>query len=531
MEDTRGGFAGTPAFASPEQFAKSEERTNRYALGHLFAGVTLWYLLCGKLPFLGDTLIEIHNQQTREPLPWDQLRVARVPKAITSLLRSMLSAAPAARPQSAREVLVALERCRGALPPPAEILRRRWFLRLGVSLVLVALGGWWLYRATRPPPPPPDHSIAVLPFKNLSPNPDDAFFTTGVQDQITADLAKIASLKVVESDGARSYSSARNRDLAVIGRELGVRHLLTGSLERRETACMSPSPSRICTTSRGLEPSVRSAPAGSFRRAGRDCPRGRRTAPGSPFTRGKATINRPPTTSPQAYDLYLRGRQTSPGVADDTTLARQDARRKIDLLEQAIKLDPHFVLAYCALATKHDTIYLNRAGSSVAELTVDHRALAEKYLDKARHLQPDSGEVHIAAAYHYYNTNRDYALALEELEAARRTMPNNAWLECKTGDVARRRGQWTDAIRSYQRAAELDPHDTAALIHLLFVDHALRRYDDFDRVAAQVAARSPGDDSGGVRARTRLKAGRTWDRGGITSSIISPETHRTKRSR
>ena len=193
-------------------------------------------------------------------------------------------------------------------------------------------------------------------------------------------------------------------------------------------------------------------------------------------------------------------------MVDDNDLARRDALQKIDLLEQAIKLDPNFVLAYCALATKHDTICLNRAGSSVAELAVDHRALAEKYLDKARHLQPDSGELHLAAAYHYYNTNRDYALALQELEAARSTMPNNAWVECKIGDVARRRGQWDDAIRSYRHAAELDPHDTAALIHLLFVDHALRRYDDLDRVAAELSKRAPGDDSTGTRARIAFES-------------------------
>ncbi len=506
-EDTRGGFVGTPAFASPEQFARGEAgridtRSDIYSLG-----VTLWTLLCGKLPFLGQTLAEIHAQQTRQPLPWDQLRAARVPRAVTSLLRSMLSAAAAARPQSARELLAALERCRRALPPPPETRRRRRFLLLGVSLALATLAGGWLYRVTRPPPPPPDRSIAVLPFENLSPDPANAFFTTGVQDQITADLAKVASLQVVESAGAKPYPAGKDRDLAAIGKELGVRHLLTGSLERQDDRVhVAVSMTDLQDLARpwnrqyDLRLSEVFAVQGEITRAVAD------RLQASLSREERAIINRPPTTSLQAYDLYLRGRQTSPEVLDNDLLARQDALQKIELLEQAVKLDPNFVLAYCALATKHDTICLNRAGSSVAELAVDHRALAEKYLDMARHLQPDAGEVHIAAAYHYYNTNRDFTLALEELEAARRTLPNNAWLECKTGDIARRRGRWTDAIRSYQRAAELDPHDTAALIHLLYVDHALRRYDDVGRVAAQINARNPGNDFAGTRARIAFES-------------------------
>ena len=116
-EDTRGGFVGTPAFASPEQFDRSEDRRIDTRSDIYSLGLTLWYLLSAKLPFVGQTLDEIHAQQTRQALPWDQLRAARVPNALSALLRSMLSAAPQSRPQSAGELLAALEKCRRALPP------------------------------------------------------------------------------------------------------------------------------------------------------------------------------------------------------------------------------------------------------------------------------------------------------------------------------------------------------------------------------------------------------------------------------
>jgi serine/threonine protein kinase len=109
-EHTRNGFVGTPAFASPEQFACSAEqridlRSDIYSLG-----VTLWYLLCGRTPFVGDTLEAIHARQ-RE-LPLKQLKAAKVPNHLVAVLRSMLAFDPAHRPQNPRELLAILHRCR-----------------------------------------------------------------------------------------------------------------------------------------------------------------------------------------------------------------------------------------------------------------------------------------------------------------------------------------------------------------------------------------------------------------------------------
>src|SRR5881398_1131515 len=109
-EQTQTGFIGTPAFASPEQFASSEQmkidtRSDIYSLG-----VTFWYLLSGRVPFVGRTLQEVAARQ-KEQLPVEQLKGLDVPARIFALLKSMLATDPKDRPQSARELLSAVHRC------------------------------------------------------------------------------------------------------------------------------------------------------------------------------------------------------------------------------------------------------------------------------------------------------------------------------------------------------------------------------------------------------------------------------------
>ena len=483
-EDTRGGFVGTPAFASPEQFVRSEDRRIDTRSDIYSLGLTLWYLLSAKLPFVGQTLDEIHVQQTRQALPWDQLRAVRVPNALTALLRSMLSAAPQSRPQSARELLAALEKCRQALPPPPESLRRRRFLLLGTSLALAALAGGWLYRITRPPP---DRSLAVLPFENLSPDPADTFFTVGMQDEIAADLARVRSLRIIGSDSTRSYPPA-GRDLARVGRELGVAHLLEGSLQREGSKVHVNlrlvdlhDPGHPWTKEYDRQLADVFAVQGEITRAVAD-----RLDAGLSADE-KVAVNRPPTTDLAAYDLYLRARE-GPQIFKSPAEALQAYLDRIRLLEGAVARDPGFALAYCELAKAHDKARHYGPRVTAEEPAVDHRTLAETALAKARRLRPDAGEVHLALAAHFYLTAHDADQARVEIYLARQTLPNSSEVEEMAGEIARDQNRWDEAIRCLEKAVALNPRENVSRFTLANTYRLLRRYDEFDRQIEQVIA-------------------------------------------
>src|SRR5881409_957430 len=166
-EQTQTGFIGTPAFASPEQFAQSGEtrldtRSDIYSLG-----VTFWYLLSGRVPFVGRTLEEIRERQA-ESLPIDQLKGLDFPARIFALLKSMLAPDPKDRPQSARELLSAVHRCSTKFSAEARLRRRRFAVVAAVAtLILVAIAfGTWMYQRAQSSAQI-DRSIAVLPFENL----------------------------------------------------------------------------------------------------------------------------------------------------------------------------------------------------------------------------------------------------------------------------------------------------------------------------------------------------------------------------
>src|SRR5881394_2469457 len=191
-EQTHAGFIGTPAFASPEQFAGAgqvpvDTRSDIYSLG-----VTFWYLLTGRTPFVGRNMEEIRARQTSE-LPLEQLKVLHLPAQVIALVKSMLAADPKDRPQTARELLSAVRGCYVRFNPEARSQRRRVALAGAAAMLAIAAIalGTWLYQRARPFMPM-ERSIAVLPFENLSSDKENAYFAEGIQDEILTRLSKIA---------------------------------------------------------------------------------------------------------------------------------------------------------------------------------------------------------------------------------------------------------------------------------------------------------------------------------------------------
>ncbi|HZR78750.1 MAG TPA: hypothetical protein VFA58_06045, partial [Chthoniobacterales bacterium] len=231
-------------------------------------------------------------------------------------------------------------------------------------------------------------SIAVLPFDNLSDNKENAFFTDGVQDEILTDLAKIADLKVISRSSVMQYKSGVPRNLRKIGQELGVAHLLEGSVQRagnriRVNAQLIDARSdahlwaqtydRDLADVFAIQSELAKAIADQLR------------AKLSPNE--KSAIEQPPTADVTAFDLYSRAKNLMLSTSF-SALASKNVEQAISLLEQAIARDPSFFLAYCQLSLAHDQQYFLTG----ADHTPARQAKAQAALDAALRLRPDGGE-------------------------------------------------------------------------------------------------------------------------------------------
>jgi TolB-like protein len=252
-----GSFSGTPAYASPEQFAGLgvDIRSDLYSLG-----VTLWEMLCGGLPFRGSPL-ELRDQHRHAPLPVEELD--QIPRPIIGLLQILLEKDPDRRFQGPAELLQAvgktleLERWRVTTdglgseePAVGHFLRNRrpvvsaWKRRTVAWLLASAIGGlavvfaWHaLPRHFRswfgsPEKARAEYSIAVLPFENISPNTEDAYFADGVQDEIQRNLVGITELKVLSRTSVRQYLDRDHLDLRKVADILGATNFLEGTVRR-----------------------------------------------------------------------------------------------------------------------------------------------------------------------------------------------------------------------------------------------------------------------------------------------------------
>ena len=310
-------------------------------------------------------------------------------------------------------------------------------------------------------------SIAVLPFENLSRDPDNAYFADGVQDEIRANLARIADLKVIGRTSVMQYKSGIARDLRKIGHQLGVANVLEGSVQRsgnrvRVNAQLVDARShrqlwgqtydRDLADVFAIQSEIAKTIANHLQ------------AKLSP--REEKAIERPPSSDIAAFDLYTHAKNV---------LAIRNARANlleaVDLLNQAVALDPSFFHAYCQLAHTHDRIYFLGYDHTPARL-----ASAESAIEAAFRLRPEAGEAHLARAQNLYRGYLDYDGALAELEIAAQTLPNDPGVFELRGYIQRRQGKQGEAVHSLERAIDLDPRNTFTLQQIALSYHHLRRY-------------------------------------------------------
>jgi serine/threonine protein kinase len=453
MALTHGGFVGTPAFASPEQFTNSpvDVRSDMYSLG-----ATLWFLLTGHMLFSGGTIEEMRDARRSMPLPIEQLNAARIPRRFIGLLISMLAIEPAARPAGAHELGTKLQAIRAQITSPRKVGRR-----LAVATAIIALAAIVAARvfhslSGNPASPAlPEKSIAVLPFENLSEDKANAYFTEGIQDEILSRLSKIADLKVISRTSTQHYKSAPE-NLREIAKQLGVAHILEGSVQKsgdtvrvsvqlikaaNDSHLWAETFDRKLTDIFSVESEVAKTIAEQLRAklTGQE----------------EQVLSAKPTDNTEAYDAYLRGLAYT--LKTGNTPAKSLAAQKY--LREAVGLDPKFALSWALLSWVDARGYL----TTTLQPTVTLREEARQAAETALTLQPNLGEAVLAKGFYHYSCLKDYDTAMRYFEQARHLLPNSSRIPESMAYVARRRGQWDRSESYFNEAERLDPRNVFLL--------------------------------------------------------------------
>jgi TolB-like protein/Tfp pilus assembly protein PilF len=456
---THDGFVGTPAFASPEQFehAALDARSDIYSLG-----VTLWFALTGKTPFAGHSVEEIHRARKTNALPLEQLKAAHVPSRLRSLLKSMLAFEPAARP-STHELAAQLQRCTAQ----ASGKRRTRMALAAAAILILGASAFFVFHSLRThplpaesatSPAPSEKSIAVLPFQNRSEEKENAYFADAVQDEILTRLSKIADLKVISRTSTQHYKSAPG-NLSEVARELGVAHILEGTVQKRRDAVRvnvqlikaaddshlwAETYDRKLTDIFGVESEIAKGIAESLQ--------------AKLTTTEKEALAVKPTNDSEAYDAYLRGlafeaRSRYPFLTGDL------AREGIGFYERAVQLDPNFAAAWARLSRAHAFLYFGHADTTPAS----RRDAAKSALENAKRLEPNSPETLLALGYYQYHVLSDYGAAKTTFERVSRMLPNSSDVLLALARIARREGHWDQSVVYDEQALILDPRNRELL--------------------------------------------------------------------
>jgi TolB-like protein/DNA-binding winged helix-turn-helix (wHTH) protein/Tfp pilus assembly protein PilF len=372
-------------------------------------------------------------------------------------------------------------------PGPSRA-RRPWALAAGLAgLLVVALVAAWAVARTRrrpaAPPPAGEPSLAVLPFANLSGDPQDDYLAEGLTESLITELAKVPRLIVISRAGVLAYKG-QGTDPRRVGSELRVGHLLQGSVQR--------SGSRLRITAQLVDTSTaHHAWAEKYDREAVDlfavqdeiAARVRGALQPSPVPGISAGM---PTPSQEAYDAYLRGRFHL-NEARHAAAARVPGESEVAIgyLERAVALDPRFAAAHASLGNAYATRFFldpqprweERADVSIEKALALDPGLAEAYLarallawtpangfpheqaiEDARHakaLDPSLVEARwmIARVYHHVGLLEE---ALSEMEAARRIEPYNVHLAYRIGMIYLNQHRYPEALAAFEKVPEVD---------------------------------------------------------------------------
>jgi serine/threonine protein kinase/Tfp pilus assembly protein PilF len=477
---------GTPSYMAPEQAvgdnAQLTSATDVYGLG-----AVLYQLLTGQPPFAGGTTYEtvklLLETEPRQP----RLLNSKVDRDLSAICLKCLEKDPERRYSSAFALAEDLEHWLKHEPVRAKrsgffTHSRKWVRRnpstsvLVTSLVALAIGlsvTIWNHKARVVIP----KSIAVLPFENLSPDPDNAYFAEGIQEEILTRLAGIADLKVISRTSTQRYQT-KPRNISQIAKQFGVANILEGSVQKAtdqvrvsvqlihaetDSHLWAETYDRKQTDILGVESEIAKRIAESLeaKLTGRE----------------QQALAVKSTNNPEAYAVYLRGLAVETrnyGSYNAADLAEE----AIHSFERAVQIDPNFAIAWARLSRTNALIYNTFRDDTT------RRDEAKRALENAQRLKPNSPETLLALGYYQHKVLADYGAAKNTFDRVSKMLPGNAEIPHALAQVTRREGQWDQSIAYWEQALALDPCNSqiltgAAEIHAMVRQFpaALKLYD------------------------------------------------------
>jgi TolB-like protein/regulator of sirC expression with transglutaminase-like and TPR domain len=309
-------------------------------------------------------------------------------------------------------------------------------------------------------------SIAVLPFESLSEDKANAYFASGIQEEILTRLAKIAALKVISRTSTQQYQS-KPGNLSEIAKQLGVANILEGSVQKNgdsvrvnvqliqassDSHLWADTYDRRLVDIFGIESEIARAIADALQ---------------ARLTGGEQqALAVKPTNNSEAYDAYLRGLAFEARAGSPT-----DAEKAIGFYERSVQLDPAFAMAWARLSRVNALEYFWGRDTTPAR-----RNATEQALNTAQKLQPNLPETLLAQAYFQYWVLRDYELAKATFGRVRELLPGSSEIPGALAAIARRQGHWDESVSYQEQTLVLDPRNTRQLASAARIYAMLRQF-------------------------------------------------------
>jgi TolB-like protein/Flp pilus assembly protein TadD len=474
---------GTPLYMSPEQAVAQRDldaRTDVYSLG-----CVLYEMLTGEPPYTGPNPQVVLAKRLSEPVP--HLRTAReVPLALERAVTKALARAPADRFSTAAEFAAALQLERlteGGDTTAAPAGPRRPIARpvaVGLTLLVLGLGGYAVLRWVRPAGVAPLASAAVLPFVDLSPQKDQEYFSDGLTEELITTLSQVPGLRVAARTSSFQFKG-QSPDVHEVGRRLDVGAVLEGSVRKsgnrlRVSAQLisvkdgyqlwSESYDRDLADIFAVQEDVARSIVAALRL---------RLAPA-----GATALAVRPTGDLQAYDLYLKGRFAW-NQRNSTALPEA-----VRYLEQAVARDSSFARAWSALAQAYLLVVPYAGG-----VPADTWRKAEAAARKALALDSTSAEAYTAQAYGNMIYAWNWGVAEQNFKRAVAADPNDPTAHHWYGDFLAGRGRLAESLAEMSRAHQLDPLSLQIGIEVGWVHYLMHQNDSAEAHIRQTLALDP----------------------------------------